>query len=460
MSIFKDIRSISIDLTESCNLKCDYCFTYSKHDRKVIDTDLAKTIINDFITQSKHKHLGITWWGGEPLLEYEKMQELTKYAQDKARENNKTVKFDITTNGTLVTEEKNKWFKDNNFVILFSYDGVEQAHDVCRKFKNDTGSWKTVNKNIKQAKENNLNVSIRLSIGLKNYKYLFESIKHIVEDLGFTGMAFSPIYEDNWTDCDLKLLEEQMNKIIDYVVDTQEKHNKYIDVSHFTTGLKMAHSNVMSKQPSNFLCGAGSSFIGISVDGVIFPCHRFNKHGITFEERLKEPNIYGAYINNKFQEIKNTNIRESILDINKDENYDSIAKKLNHKIDEMNYAGCCYATNYDLTNDIFKTTEFGYKYEKIMVDASKKLLLSFINKNLTISSVEVKTANSNNICVEDYKPATCECYQARYSNTSELLNKFLDLSKRILLNRNEPKTEEQSKLEEEVLQKTIDMLGK
>jgi uncharacterized protein len=70
----KDTLSlIEIEMTNLCNLKCKYCYVDKEHPRTI-----SKEILNnilDFLEKKniKHKNLTIQFFGGEPLLEIDKI---------------------------------------------------------------------------------------------------------------------------------------------------------------------------------------------------------------------------------------------------------------------------------------------------------------------------------------------------------------------------------------------------
>ena len=84
--------------------------------------DIAKDSVDFLININKDNNelLFITFFGGEPLLCWDSIiLPLIKYCKETGRK----FKYDITTNGILLTEEKLKIMKDNNFDILLSMDG-------------------------------------------------------------------------------------------------------------------------------------------------------------------------------------------------------------------------------------------------------------------------------------------------------------------------------------------------
>ena len=81
-------KTLIIELTEQCNLRCSYCVfddnyeNERSHSSKKISIDLAKKSIDDFLTRTSDEAY-IIFYGGEPLLEFKIIKELTDYAKNR-----------------------------------------------------------------------------------------------------------------------------------------------------------------------------------------------------------------------------------------------------------------------------------------------------------------------------------------------------------------------------------------
>lgn len=104
-----NIKSIEINIIHSCNLNCLYCYgnggNYGSKNA-IMTYDIAKKSV-DFLIKESHneKKLNIIYFGGEPLMNFEIIQETTLYAIEECTKNKKEVSFSITTNGTLLNKD-------------------------------------------------------------------------------------------------------------------------------------------------------------------------------------------------------------------------------------------------------------------------------------------------------------------------------------------------------------------
>lgn len=138
-----------IGITEQCNLRCTYC-CYSgsykgnrTHGTLSMSTDdIDRTLA--FIGQNaKGERFHITFYGGEPLANYD----VLCYSITKAETIwNEAVTFSITTNGTLLCEERIEWLIEHRVDLHLSIDGTKEFHDRNRVDAAGNGSFGKVYK--------------------------------------------------------------------------------------------------------------------------------------------------------------------------------------------------------------------------------------------------------------------------------------------------------------------------
>ncbi|MDE5965389.1 MAG: 4Fe-4S cluster-binding domain-containing protein [Lachnospiraceae bacterium] len=92
-------------LCQECNLRCKYCYAGKGEylNPGLMSEETGRKAI-DFIANldNNSEQFNLILFGGEPLMDFEKVKNLVAYAKQVAKECNKTVSFSITTNGTLV----------------------------------------------------------------------------------------------------------------------------------------------------------------------------------------------------------------------------------------------------------------------------------------------------------------------------------------------------------------------
>jgi len=119
-------RSLIVEVTNQCNLKCTHCPTHTEmvRAREMLDFELYKKIIDE---NPQLDRLVLMNWG-EPLL-HPRIIEMISYAHES------NIETHITTNGTLLSEDKMRELLDSGLTrISFSMDGVGETYRKIRGF--------------------------------------------------------------------------------------------------------------------------------------------------------------------------------------------------------------------------------------------------------------------------------------------------------------------------------------
>jgi uncharacterized protein len=84
--------------------------------------------------------LGVTFFGGEPLLALDLIREVTGLAREECLRRHRPYLLRLVTNGTLLDDATAAWLVANRFDVQVSLDGVQDAHDRNRRFADGGGS--------------------------------------------------------------------------------------------------------------------------------------------------------------------------------------------------------------------------------------------------------------------------------------------------------------------------------
>ncbi|MCR5255492.1 MAG: SPASM domain-containing protein [Acetatifactor sp.] len=159
-----------------CNFRCKYC--YENFSPKSIN-DKIESICNFIINKASEKHfeeINISWFGGEPLLGYREIIEISERLISFTSAHNIKYTSDITTNGYLlsysVISELICKAKVNAYQITI--DGSRHGHDKQRILKNGMGTYQKIISNLTEIVKSNLRFSIfiRINISKENYDYV------------------------------------------------------------------------------------------------------------------------------------------------------------------------------------------------------------------------------------------------------------------------------------------------
>jgi len=149
------MKQLILQTTTQCNLRCSYC-VYSgnykgqrTHSNNRMNIDTAKKAVDFFLARNNElSSVNISFYGGEPLLEIDLIKQCVEYA--KSQVEGKEIAFNITTNGTLLTDTVVDFLVENDFGLGISIDGSKAEHDANRKYANGEGSFDTIIENVKR----------------------------------------------------------------------------------------------------------------------------------------------------------------------------------------------------------------------------------------------------------------------------------------------------------------------
>lgn len=332
------LTGILLNVTNQCNLRCDYCFT--TQNPKVMSIDTAKKGILWGIEKkcSDVEKLQVCWFGGEPMLEFESVM---IPVMEWARNEGLPVSWSMTSNLTLLTDERIQKLEEFNVGILCSVDGPEMMQDCHRKTCGGNGSWNLIKDSLRKMGQYKNCTGFRTTITPENCETLFEAYKLAV-DLGAPMWFGGPdICNIGWTKDKIDKMEQELFYISMNYFDLLFKYNcqgfslPQIDreVKNIIgeSGKKLSMENYCEIGVNEFLrCGLGTTSIGITPDGKLVSCQEHSTYlqddiffigdldsGISKEKHLRILNKYDEDRRNFFNKIvnsekcKNCSIRES-----------------------------------------------------------------------------------------------------------------------------------------------------
>ncbi|AEY67498.1 Cys-rich peptide radical SAM maturase CcpM [Clostridium sp. BNL1100] len=292
----RKLEMATLQITRNCNLRCSYCAYSGKyfnrtHENKTMTFETAKKAIDFLINHSTDtQHISLGFYGGEPLLEFDLIKKCIEYAEEMAE--GKNITFNMTTNGTLLTEEIVDYFVNHNLNLTISLDGNKEAHDKNRRFSaNGKGTFDVIMKNIEIIKLKypdymkkifiNIVMDTENDFGCIN-DFFFNS--DILNDSIMNSTYISDNYiKDSYKveeDFIVKRQYETFKMYLSKIKRLNEQNvSKIISIEYSILKVKMQQEwNIMKNLPDKAHpggpCIAGANRLFIDVDGNMFPCER------------------------------------------------------------------------------------------------------------------------------------------------------------------------------------------
>lgn len=255
------IRQVVLLVTQSCNLNCKYCYEHFKTSA-IMSPSLCKQILeNEFkngINNPKTQFLAITFLGGEPLLNFGLIKEVSEWLWSK--EQTIPYSLDIRTNGTLMTGDVKKWFAANKRKIsaALSLDGLNENQKNNRTDKEI--DYKFFIENWPESRVKIVLFKNSLNNFADTVKDMLAENIPLEVDVGF---GFE------WTTEDAVIFEKQLEALMDiYVDDLREGRISGIfpfSVEHF-----------FKEVPANYpFCSRVNNIVSYDTDGTPYKCHMF-----------------------------------------------------------------------------------------------------------------------------------------------------------------------------------------
>lgn len=286
-------KTITFIVTKDCQLACKYCYLVGKNNKERMSFDVAKKAIDYIFAHPElfpEEGVFFDFIGGEPFLEIDLIEQICDYITlELYRLNHHWLNnhaFVFTTNGINYGSSKvQKFIKKykGHLSITITIDGTERKHDLNRIYKDSgKGSYQDVVRNIPLWLTQFPNISTKVTVSSQDIPYITESVDHIYK-LGIREIHINCVFEDVWRENDDVLLERELIKLADHLID----FGMYKDLicSFFDISIGKPLDPVRN---NNNWCGAGR-MLSIDAAGNYYPCTRFAAYSL----RSKKPIIIG-----------------------------------------------------------------------------------------------------------------------------------------------------------------------
>jgi len=257
--------NLTLHLTEGCNLRCSYCVRVKQP--VSMPEDILKAACD--LAFSFGSHAGLCFFGGEPMLEREKILLALDYCVEKSAETGKPVQYKMTTNGTLLDEAFLRRAAAVHMGIGLSFDGI--AQDICRCDAAGKGTQALLEEKAKLLLRFMPDSCAMMTVAPQAAEKLAESVKYL-HQLGFQRISAVPAYGQNvqWTDACFSALSEQLREAADYYA-AQFLQGKPFFFSPLDSKIRDCIAGV---NPSE-RCHLGFRQMPVAPDGKIYACTQF-----------------------------------------------------------------------------------------------------------------------------------------------------------------------------------------
>ena len=325
-------KTVTITLTQSCNLSCKYCYEEHKQSRSM-DFDCAYGIISkELSTTDDYELVVLDFFGGEPFLQFDLIKRLVASVRAKEWENDYF--FSVSTNGTLVHGEIQSWLVKHSdcFYCTLSYDGTKEMQNTNRS---NSAEIIDLDFFLKQYGDED----IKMTISPETLPDLAEGVMHLHRK-GF-DVSCNLAYGMDWADKSLEeILERELSKLIDFYIENP----KITPCSMLNMGFDTV---AFGKEKTFRFCGCGIEMVSYDVDGKAYPCHLFMPLSAGVEKAAMASELV-------FYD------KEIPLELIEDKCKNCVIKSV---------CPTCFGSNYILFGDIYKHDDMYCKLTKVIMKA-------------------------------------------------------------------------------------------
>jgi uncharacterized protein len=285
-------NELTIWATARCNMACDYCFVYKGYGTQP-NADLQDDVIDAlplFCLKYLQPNGSIHFFGGEPLVALDKI----KKVYEKVHAVAPSVRFGLTTNVSLLTEETAMWLGDRHFYVLLSVDGGEKSHNTHRKYPDGRPTWKEVWEGVQNTRLYIGDMTLRWTVTTETVGNIAEDVKFYLKN-GFRSIALEFNYEEEWSEKSLNMLASELAESGKYILRLTKNNVRvnFKPIDDLIGLLRQDQNSWMHR------CGLAEGGVGVDVNGDIYPCHRYVgerkpdkvigniKTGVDFEKRRR-----------------------------------------------------------------------------------------------------------------------------------------------------------------------------
>jgi uncharacterized protein len=199
-------------LTEDCNLRCAYC--YQKRFRPVhMPPEVALAAVRSALAAG-HRHLALTFFGGEPLLRADDLLLILDQARALARAAGATVTAKVSTNGLLLTEPFLARAGELGLFVSLSFDGIRPAQDAGRRRPDGASSFSAALRALDRLVAAGAPFGVYSVVTPENVRHLAES-RRFLWDRGARILITAVDYTASWDEGAIRALIEQVEQIGD-----------------------------------------------------------------------------------------------------------------------------------------------------------------------------------------------------------------------------------------------------
>jgi len=253
-------------VTQNCNLSCDYCYMGRKRAVSMPLETAKEAISRSLVSLSPLGVLDLGFFGGEPLLEAGRILDLMKFARCATERYGQAVRFGVTTNGTVESEEAWQVMTSPEVDLAISCDGLPEVHDLHRRTPAGERTYGRVERTLKRLNALEKTFRVVSVVSPDTVSRLPDGVEHLVS-LGITELDLSLNVWAKWTEGEMGALEQAIAR----TARLWGCRLPSLSVNWFDEKLATLMGVPLTQSAR---CRFGAGEIAVAPSGRLYPCER------------------------------------------------------------------------------------------------------------------------------------------------------------------------------------------
>lgn len=265
------LRNLYLVVAQECNLACTYCYAagggFGQPERHMPEAIMRRGLAR--LLPLAGERLTLSFFGGEPLLNFTLLQETVRYASCLAAESGRGLSFALTTNGTLLDEAMLDFIERHIAYLAISLDGDAVANSG-RVFRDGRPAFPVILDNLERLRQRRIPFALRATVTPANVGQVAETVAFL-SALGAQSVRVLPAQGVIWSATEHQQLRHAM-------ADLNRRGLQALLAGETPTAcehaLRLAVHTVASEDAER-PCLAGGGILALAADGMLYPCEHF-----------------------------------------------------------------------------------------------------------------------------------------------------------------------------------------
>lgn len=203
--------NLQLFVTRRCQLRCRYCPILKGEAIMPLATALKGA---DLLLGHGASRLRLDFGGGEPLLNFDVVREVSAYAARRAKSLGKDLGFYMVTNGVLIDDAFLEWARERKVLLEFSMDGAPADHNRFKAaYDRGLDPYAATRAGVERAQRAGAAHFVIMVASPANAGRLAENFEHLF-DLGVRRVDMSYAIGGLWSEEDEASYFEQVSRVL------------------------------------------------------------------------------------------------------------------------------------------------------------------------------------------------------------------------------------------------------